>query len=268
MENINRSFYSIIPAHIRYDNELPPNAKLLYGEITALSNQEGYCWATNDYFAKHFNVHKKSITRWIAKLQNKGYIWVQLLYKGDSKEVQERKIYIMPISDLPPPLNCGGGRNKNEGTPGSKKVEDNNTVFNNTYETIRVHFNESCKDLPQIRGITEKRRKVIQARIKDYSMDDIKEVIKKAGSSRFLNGHNDKNWKASYDWIMKPNNFIKILEGNYDNREGVNGGDYQTQGNHRGGQTNSTAECEGDRLYKRAEEILQGQADGTEEVDF
>ena len=73
-----KSYYSIIPAEIRYDTDLTPNAKLLYGEITALCNEKGYCWATNEYFADLYKVSERTITEWIKLLQNKGYITTSL----------------------------------------------------------------------------------------------------------------------------------------------------------------------------------------------
>ena len=69
-----KSYYAVIPANVRYDDDIPANAKLLYGEITALCNDKGYCWASNDYFAKLYNVSNRSITRWIKSLTDKGYI--------------------------------------------------------------------------------------------------------------------------------------------------------------------------------------------------
>ena len=71
-ESIN--YYAIIPANVRYDPELTPNAKLLYGEITALCNAKGYCWATNSYFAKLYNVKPHAISVWISSLVKRGYI--------------------------------------------------------------------------------------------------------------------------------------------------------------------------------------------------
>lgn len=72
MEEQQRSYYAIIPANVRYDKDLAPNAKLLYGEITALCNEKGYCWATNQYFAELYNVSDRTIKNWISQLTDKG----------------------------------------------------------------------------------------------------------------------------------------------------------------------------------------------------
>ena len=117
----NRSYYAIIPANVRYDEKLNANAKLLYGEITALCNQEGYCWATNDYFSKLYSVSKTTISRWIKDLKDNGYISVEMVYKQGTKEIDYRYIRI-----------CGEGINKNDNTPIIKNDKDNNTSFNNT----------------------------------------------------------------------------------------------------------------------------------------
>lgn len=87
------SFYAIIPATVRYDNRLRPNAKLLYGEITALAQKEGFCWAGNDYFSELYGVDAKTISRWVSQLEKFGYISVELLKSQGNK----RKIGIDKI---------------------------------------------------------------------------------------------------------------------------------------------------------------------------
>jgi len=84
------NYYAIIPANVRYDKNLTPNAKLLYGEITALCNKEGFCWACNDYFAELYGKDVVSISRWISSLKSRGFIDVLI----DQKATHRRKIYL------------------------------------------------------------------------------------------------------------------------------------------------------------------------------
>ena len=117
-------YYAIIPANVRYDESLPANAKLLYGEITALCNESGYCWATNDYFAKLYRCTRQSVSNWISELKERGYISVEMVYKEGSKEILNRyiKIFEYPIQ-------------KNLNTPIQKNLKENITFsFNTTSE--------------------------------------------------------------------------------------------------------------------------------------
>ena len=82
--NDHPNFYAIIPANVRYDNTLCANAKLLYGEITALTSKEGFCWAGNEYFANLYNVSLRTIQRWILELKTANYI--EVLFEENNKK--------------------------------------------------------------------------------------------------------------------------------------------------------------------------------------
>ena len=71
------NYYCVIPAHVRYNANLTNLAKLLYGEISALSNALGYCYATNSYFARLYGVSTRTITSAIAQLEQVGAIHVR-----------------------------------------------------------------------------------------------------------------------------------------------------------------------------------------------
>ena len=90
------NYYAIIPATVRYDTNLKYTEKLLYGEITALSNKNGYCYAQNKYFADLYNVTAVSVSRWISHLQQLGYIKTEVI-RNENKEIVSRNIYIVDI---------------------------------------------------------------------------------------------------------------------------------------------------------------------------
>ncbi len=86
------TYYTTLPYQVRLDSRLCPFARLLYGEIVALSRQTGYCWASNTFFAQLYQVREKAVSRWLRELRQNGYIRVEVA-KGN-----QRKIY---PSDLP-----------------------------------------------------------------------------------------------------------------------------------------------------------------------
>jgi len=89
-----QSYYAIIPATVRYDSDLVQGAKLLYGEITALANRRGYCFASNRYFAKLYDVSIPTIKRWIKLLVDKNYLRSEMIYQEGTKVIKERQLYI------------------------------------------------------------------------------------------------------------------------------------------------------------------------------
>ncbi len=81
--------HAVIPAAVRYDTGLTPAARLLYGEITALCAQRGYCWATNDYFARLYQVRRATVSAWIQQLTERGHLRATIdQTKGNRRQLQ------------------------------------------------------------------------------------------------------------------------------------------------------------------------------------
>ena len=87
------AYDAVIPAEVRYDPQLRPNAKLLYGEIRAMSSKEGYCWATNAYFAGLYGVSIKTISELIRALEQRGHVRVEVL-RDERGQVLGRRIWV------------------------------------------------------------------------------------------------------------------------------------------------------------------------------
>ena len=81
------NYYAVLPAAVRYDTELSSTAKLLYAEISALSNNEGYCWGSNKYLADTMGVEKKHLSVMVQALKKKGYIKTEIVNSA-------RRIYL------------------------------------------------------------------------------------------------------------------------------------------------------------------------------
>lgn len=177
-----KSYYSIIPANVRYDKDLTPNAKLLYAEITSLCNEYGYCWATNDYFAKLYNVSTTSISKWISSLVQNGYITTEIEYKEGSKQILKRYIRIIndPIQEK---LNTSLKKVKD---PIEEKLKENNKNrilnINNIYiveiKEIIDYLNEKAGT--HYKSTTQRTKDLIKARLNEkFTVDDFKTVIDK-----------------------------------------------------------------------------------------
>lgn len=107
---------------------------------------------------------------------------------------------------------------ENRGQLNTNKSITNKSITKDIYTPVVERFNRICVSLPKISALTKKRKNIINARLKQYSMVEIEEVFILAEASNFLKGTNGK-WNATFDWLMNENNFVKVLEGNYNNKQ-------------------------------------------------
>lgn len=208
------NYYAIIPADVRYDTNLNDKAKLLYGEISSLCNNEGFCWASNSYFANLYSVSVRTIIRLINELKNKGYINVKLEYNTDLKTVKRRLIYLVTKLSVPHDIDVS--------TPSDTDVTYNNTSINNKnniYKSLIDFYNDK-NIFPKLLKLTDTRKRKIDARIKEQGYDNIIKAIDIASKSDFLIGKNERSWKMDFDWLISNDtNIVKILEGKYSNKK-------------------------------------------------
>lgn len=105
----------------------------------------------------------------------------------------------------------------------SDELDVSTRTRENEISLIVEFFNRTIKEnnsnIPKIRGATGKRVTYIKARIREYGIDAVYEMITKASKSDFLNGRTSRPFLANFDWLFLPTNFPKVLEGNYDNKD-------------------------------------------------
>lgn len=126
-EENNIGYYAVIPATVLFNNELKPNEKLLYAIITALSNKEGFCYASNKYLGDKLGADPKTVSRWIANLRKYNYLVIDII-KNEQQEIIQRKIYPNDVPYLS--KNQYPYLLKNH-YPSDEKVEENNIIYNN-----------------------------------------------------------------------------------------------------------------------------------------
>jgi hypothetical protein len=128
--------YILIPAEVKNCMELKPIEKLIFGDITCLCNQKGYCWAGNRYFAELYQISKRSVSRYINHLKELNFI-TAVVERDANKKVIKRTI---KINDNPiEKTDSTSGQNFL--APIDRAVQYNNTSNNNKKEKD-ILFNE------------------------------------------------------------------------------------------------------------------------------
>jgi len=149
--------------------------------------------------------------------------------KSKEKESKDSRGTDVPLSATADDALSGGNETPENGAKG--KDQDLMTQKNGGQEQIDyanlIEFwnKTTVGSFSPITSIQNQRRAMVRARIAEFGKEAFVQAIERAARSDFLKGQNNKNWQMTFDWLIKPNNFTKVLEGNYDNK------DNQTTGN-------------------------------------
>lgn len=150
----------------------------------------------------------------IAKVKDRSLLSYSFSKIRDYDDLNET---VLKILDSFESNNTNENDNDNDNDDSSSVRTTNRTP----YAEIEKLYNEICVSYPNLTKLSESRKKAIKARLKTYSVDDFKKLFIMAEESKFLKGQNNKNWSATFDWLIKDGNMAKVLDGNYYDK-GVN----------------------------------------------
>ena len=222
MPKVNRNFKGVwIPKEIWLDENVGWIEKAFLVEINSLDNESG-CFASNNYLSKFFGVSKGRCSQIITLLKDKRYIEVS--YERNGKQITKRIIRVVKKLNRGYLEDDGGVVRKRLGGY-LENAQDNNTITNNTTnklnddDVVKEKWNTFAKKhfLSPLISLVGNRKKHLTSRLtdKDFDFDKLLVCISK---SSFLLGKTT-DWKISFDWLVKSeNNYIKILEGNYNDK--------------------------------------------------
>lgn len=192
----NPGYYAVIPAEVRY-SKIPANAKLLYGEITALCQKEGFCWASDSYFSELYGVGRQAANRWVKTLERQGFIKIETTRDATGTK---RKLYLVGLHGS----RKNATRVSQKSDKGvSQKSDTNNTSISNTSNISTIVDRQIAYGKPEINDLfnywelttgypitaqTQKNRNACNNLLRKYSADDIKRLVslsKQAAQDRY-----------------------------------------------------------------------------------
>ena len=229
------TYFTILPADVRYDKRLLANEKIIYSEILFLSQKKGYCHATNAYFAEVLSASVTSVSKWINKLIKLSYIKMEYKYLENTRRIEERRLFITKnehelANDLKEDIEedfkvdveaeLKGDIERDFKGDIKADLKDNKTSINNTSMNKTRYKTQTPIELWNTLGgkigkikDTCKYQSKINSLIKTYGEDDLISTIKSIEKSKFLKGE-VADFVISLPWFL--NNYEKIRSGAYD----------------------------------------------------
>ena len=234
--------YGLVSRDIMRNKKLTPEAKAIYAYLSSIAGKSGECYPSASLMMEELGMGNTRFYKHVDLLVDMGVI--------ERKQQRDKNRWSKTIYVLTHTMNdtciqnestqdtytqCTYTQNEstqNESTQfesSQNRTINNNSINNNStksnsinYQEIIDLYNDTCVSFPRCTKLSEKRKKAIRARLRTYSIDDIKQVYKLAEQSDFLKGSNNHNWSANFDWLITDSNMAKVLDGNYNNKTAAN----------------------------------------------
>lgn len=225
MSKVQNENYVVIQGWMLNELQLKGNELIVYAIIYGFTQIEGQLFnGSLQYLADWTNSTKQGVLKNLKSLIEKGYI------KKNDKYINSVKFCEYYTTKLNEVYNkVDEGIQQSLIPPIQQSLPNNIDLDNSTdnssnkipYEKIKDLYHEICVSYPKMIKLSDSRKKTIRARYLEYgyNIEIFKTLFTKAEESNFLKGKNDNNWSASFDWLINSSNMIKVLEGNYDNKE-------------------------------------------------
>lgn len=233
-----KGVYGVVFQDVTRNNKLTPAAKGLYAYLASFCGDKDECFPSVDLILKEMGFSRETFYKHINALVAAGVVQKkQFNNNGRFGRTVYKITHEVEIIDLPH-TNLSTSVDENSSLPftnlpttveptTSDSTTNNNSIninnINNNrdiidYQQIADMYNNTCVSFPRLTKLSENRKKAIKARLKIYSVEDFQKLFEMAEGSSFLKGQNNRNWSATFDWLIKDTNMAKVLDGNYTDR--------------------------------------------------
>ena len=208
--------------------DLTSTHKLVLLALADWANDEGLCWPSINRLAVKASLTTRGIQKSIRTLEQLGFVRrEEVAGKGNRYWLTIPVNDIHPCTTFTPPLNHvhptpePRSPNTSEIHQGNINsivdlpIDDPDSVSEND---VLEAWNDLAKDcgLPTIKKLNATRKRQLKARLKENTLDEWKQAFAAIERSPFLKGENKTGWRASFDFLLQPSSFTKLIEGQYD----------------------------------------------------
>jgi hypothetical protein len=234
VRGINSKGFGTIPKLIMQDRSIGAIAKCIYAYFCSFAGGGDQCFPTRKKICYDLGISNDTLSKYLRQLIESGYISCEQIKEHGKFS---HNVYTLE-TNLPCPKNSDTENSVYGKLDTNKNSSNNNNSFNNNSNNKEKNnkkekveklsddvkkvvdlYKETCVSFPSIRSITDKRKKAIAKLLKQFTFEEIKEAFIKAEQTPFLKGHNERGWKADFDFMTNTEKVMKILEGFYNDQQ-------------------------------------------------